>query len=527
MLLQLALLPLAAALVFPEPQHWAASGPPLPLGRLALSSPHGSARLQRVLARYRPLLAAAAGGVGSGPAVEVEVRLSPANTPEAAQLRAADEQGVSSGACYSYALTVSAEPPRVGIEACSAFAAGYALESLLQLAHGGQLPHSRIEIRDAPQYAWRGLMLDGGRRFFPVPLVKNLLDTMAAVKLNVLHLHVSDMCRFGVESKLFPNLTAALVGAQGGFYTQRDVREIVAYAADRGVRVVPEFDVPGHARGMLPIEGKVHFCSADATRSQLYNDPKGETFGAVRALIAEMAALFPDEVLHLGCDETSVEGPCSLVSTFSFERKLASAVASELGKTAAGWEEMAFNAGAATQQTIVFAWTRHTAKDVTATGRRAVESRSSAFYFTEAAPGGPHGWARSWYDIAAGVPANETSLLLGGEMSMWSDTYCFTDQCGASRGPEPVGAALFPPGKDEEFGRSIGGMIWPRGFVGAHAFWNFASSVDPASDNFTAAVWRLNDQLQQRGSFTCPSHCSCDQLSACGKPYEQTQAILV
>merc|ERR1719343_1689139 len=123
-------------------------------------------------------------------------------------------------------------------------------------------------------------MLDAGRRFFPVPLVKNLLDTMAAVKLNVLHLHASDMCRFGVESKLFPNLTATLVGAQGGFYTQDDVHDLVAYAADRGIRVVPEFDVPGHARGMLPIEGKVHFCSADATRSQLYSDPQGQTYDA-------------------------------------------------------------------------------------------------------------------------------------------------------------------------------------------------------------------------------------------------------
>lgn len=526
MLLPLALLPLAAAIVFPEPQHWTASGPPLPVGRLTLTSPHDSARLQRVLARYQPHLAAVAGGE-AGPAVEVEVRLSPADTPEAARLRAADEQGVSSSTCYGYALTVSADPPRVDVEACSAFAAGYALESLLQLAQGGRLPHSRIEIRDAPQYAWRGLMLDAGRRFFPVPLVKNLLDTMAAVKLNVLHLHVSDMCRFGVESKLFPNLTATLVGTQGGFYTQDDVHDLVAYAADRGVRVVPEFDVPGHARGMLPIEGKVHFCSEDATRNQLYNDPQGETYGAVRALIGEMAALFPDEVLHLGCDETGVKGPCSLDSTFGFERKLSSAVASELNKTAAGWEEIAFDAGAATQQTIVYAWTGHTAKDVTATGRRAVESRSSAFYFTEAARGGPEGWARSWYDIATGVPANETNLLLGGEMSMWSDTYCFTEQCGASDGPAPVAAALFPPARDEEFGKSIGGMIWPRGFVGAHAFWNFASDVDPASDKFTAAVWRLNDQLRHRGSYTCPSNCSCDQLSACGRPYEQTQGILV
>jgi hexosaminidase len=99
-------------------------------------------------------------------------------------------------------------------------------------------------------------MIDTGRRFFPMPTVQNLLDTMAAVKLNVLHLHASDMCRWSVESKLYPNLTAALTGQMGGHYTQEDVKAMIKYAGDRGIRVVPEFDVPGHSRGMLPIEGE-------------------------------------------------------------------------------------------------------------------------------------------------------------------------------------------------------------------------------------------------------------------------------
>lgn len=123
-----------------------------------------------------------------------------------------------------------------------------------------------------------------------------------------------------------------------------------------------------------------------------------------------------------------------------------------------------------------------------------------------------------YYDIANGVPANETHLLLGGEMSMWTDTYCYTGQCGARSGT-PVGSPLFPPKRDAEFGQSVGGMIWPRGFVGAAAFWNFNASTDPSSESFVRAIWRLNDQLARRGSLTCPSHCSCDQLTACGKPY--------
>ena len=83
--------------------------------------------------------------------------------------------------------------------------------------------------------------VDTGRRFHPVPLVKTMLDGMAAVKLNVLHFHLSDQCRFAVESTRFPQLTANLTGIQAGHYTQADVRELVAYAKDRGIRVIPEF----------------------------------------------------------------------------------------------------------------------------------------------------------------------------------------------------------------------------------------------------------------------------------------------
>ncbi len=225
------------------------------------------------------------------------------------------------------------------------------------------------------------------------------------------------------------------------------------------------------------------------------------------------------QVMHLGCDETSVTGKCTLDSTFQFERRLATAVATEFGKTPEGWEEIYFNAGAATADTIVNAWSRHQAPEVTATGRRAVESHSANFYFTDAAPGGPDGWAKCWHDIGAGVPSNETQLLLGGEMSMWSDRYCYEAQCGAYSGSTPPGAALFPPAVDKEFGESIGGMIWPRGFVGASAFWNYNASVDPRSDEFVDSIWHLNDQLRQRGSLTCPSKCSCDFLTACGDPY--------
>lgn len=187
-----------------------------------------------------------------------------------------DSETLSVATRYDYTLTVTAD----GIEARGAtvYAALYALETLTQLVgRGGLLPaRVSLDVHDAPDYAWRGLMADAGRRFFPMPLLFNLLDTMAANKLNVLHLHASDMCRFGVESTAYPALTASLTGLHAGFYTHTNISALVKYATARGIRVVPEFDVPGHSRGFLPLnDTDVDFCSSDATASQLYNDPAG------------------------------------------------------------------------------------------------------------------------------------------------------------------------------------------------------------------------------------------------------------
>ena len=171
----------------------------------------------------------------------------------------------------------------------------YGMESLVQLADHvtGVLPHSTVTLTDTAQYNWRGLMIDSGRRFFPVDLVKNLLDTMAAVKMNVLHLHASDMCRFGVESKLHPELTESLTGIKAGYYSQDDIAELEAYANSKGIRLVPEFDVPGHSRGFRPIQG-IDFCTTDDSQSQLYGS--NATYDIVHDVLKEMSGLFSDKV---------------------------------------------------------------------------------------------------------------------------------------------------------------------------------------------------------------------------------------
>lgn len=104
-------------------------------------------------------------------------------------------------------------------------------------------------------------------------------------------------------------------------------------------------------------------------------------------------------------------------------------------------------------------------------------------------------------------------------MSMWTDTYCYIEQCGAFNGPNPVGAALFPPAMDLPWSQSVAGMIWPRGYVGAAAFWNYDASVNSQDPDFVNGIWVINDAVIANGGLACPSECECDQLSACGNPY--------
>merc|ERR1719506_724675 len=92
---------------------------------------------------------------------------------------------------------------------------------------------ARIAVEDFPDFVHRGIMIDTGRRFWPVPLVKNVIDVMSFNKLNVLHLHASDMCRVAVESKLFPELTESLGGIKEGHYAQEDIVDLIAYGRDR------------------------------------------------------------------------------------------------------------------------------------------------------------------------------------------------------------------------------------------------------------------------------------------------------
>jgi len=171
-----------------------------------------------------------------------------------------------------------------------------------------------VEIVDAPRFPWRGLLIDVVRHWQPREVIERNLDAMEAVKLNVLHLHLSDDQGFRVESRTHPRLHE--VATAGDYYTHDEIRGLVEYAADRGVRVVPEFGVPGHVTSWfvaypelgsdpdhppeLPRPGGGLFSHAlDPTRE--------ETYAFLDGLFGEMAELFPDSYVHVGGDEFSGE----------------------------------------------------------------------------------------------------------------------------------------------------------------------------------------------------------------------------
>eukprot|EP00037_Helgoeca_nana_P014814 m.138437 g.138437 ORF g.138437 m.138437 type:complete len:567 (+) comp22726_c0_seq1:53-1753(+) len=543
----------AAASVWPPPQTFIADGEPVRLApTFHATAPsatlNASPRLGRAIQRFDALIFSlnlSARAAASATATPSRVPSPPMPSPllSTLDIDVSGDLSESLGTTTDcrYTLTLSDNGTRAAVTAPTIYGAMYALETFVQLVdrEHGTLPATALLIDDAPDYGWRGLLVDVGRRFAPVPLLQNLIDTMAAVKLNVLHLHLSDFCRFGVESALYPELTASLGpgSPNAGFYTHADIAELVSYGGDRGVRIVPEVEIPGHALGLLPLAsvGGLEFCNTCAygptgngsgttcKPSQLWGTPG--TTKVLKALLGEMAALFVDDVFHIGADETFVKPGaaerCDANTTAALEKAVVAAVANDFHKTPAGWEQVLFETGAATNATIVYAYISGASR-VTATGHRAVVSNGSALYFTAAAPGGPKGWAKLWYDIGFDVPPSQKHLVLGGEMSMWTDTYCSPRECGAMPAYHTeLGGALYARSQDAAYGKSLGGMVWPRGYVGAGAFWNWDASTDATSAEFAAKIWAVNDGLAARGALVCPSNCSCDQMTACGKPYMQ------
>lgn len=234
-----------------------------------------------------------------------------------------------------YTLTVNKDG--VKINASSGAGLFYGLQTLMQIfpstaSNNESIAIPYVTINDKPELKWRGAMLDVGRHFFPVSFVKKYIDLMAAYKLNTFHWHLTEDQGWRIEIKKYPKLTEisafrdeTIIGAQqqyknksdfkfdgtpyGGFYTQDEIRDVVAYAQERYVTIVPEIEMPGHSTAILAAYPELACKPGDydvITSWGVYPDivcPSEETFQFFENVLSEVVALFPGEYVHIGGDE--------------------------------------------------------------------------------------------------------------------------------------------------------------------------------------------------------------------------------
>ena len=210
----------------------------------------------------------------------------------------------------SYNLSISVSGVKLTAETDLGVMRG--LETMLQLLDADQDGYffHTVEIKDTPRFPWRGLLIDGCRHFMPLDVIKRNLDGMAAVKMNVMHWHLSEDQGFRVECNTFPQLHQLC--SDGYYYTQAQIQEVIEYAANRGIRIVPEFDIPGHATSWLVAFPELASAPGPYTIERkwgifdpTFNPTIEETYEFFDKFFREMCQLFPDDYMHIGGDENS------------------------------------------------------------------------------------------------------------------------------------------------------------------------------------------------------------------------------
>jgi hexosaminidase len=379
-----------------------------------------------------------------------------------------------------YSLRVT--PMGVSIDAPTSLGVLRALATLQQLpiTEKKQRYLPEVDIQDQPRFKWRGLLIDAARHFMPLPVLKRNIDAMAAVKLNVLHWHLTDDQGFRVESRVLPRLHE--VGGADGYYTQAEVKEVLAYAAARGIRVLPEFDVPAHtiawiaAYPRLASNDSVYGVYKSWRTANVALDPTRETtYTLLDSLFQEMTGLFPDPYFHIGGDENDgrqwrrnariadfmrekgmVKADGKTVDKHQlqtyFNRRVL-AMLQKQGKIMVGWDEIL--GPDLPKEAVVQSW--HGKKwlnDAVKQGHPAVLSEG---YYLDLNYSAAAHYASD--PLPAGTPLTpeEQKLVLGGEATMWAE---FADSV------------------------IVDSRIWPRAAVVAERLWSAQAATQDVADMY-------------------------------------------
>jgi hexosaminidase len=397
---------------------------------------------------------------------------------------------------------------KTSITASTVYGVLHALETLSQLVvfdfetEMYSVAHAPWSIQDEPRFPHRGLMMDTGRHFQTLDSIRNVISSLPYSKVNVLHWHMSDSQSFPMQSMTYPKLWEGAWSEQER-YTQADIAEIVAYAKDRGVRVMVEFDMPGHAAAWCP--GYPEVCPS-ASCTQPLNVANNATFDLITSLLGEMtgkksstsgnpSGLFPENLIHLGGDEvnTACWTKSPTISAWLKERnmtaddgyayfvKRAASIALAQGRSPVQWVEVFDHFGTKLdKRTIVHVWkAKSTLQAVVAAGYRALINNS---------PG-----SNSWYldhltvnwesvysnEPCEGIPAEQCKLVLGGQGEMWGETVDVSD---------------------------IDSTVWPRMAAIGERLWSPQAAVDAAQTDGTAhkRISAFRCLLNRRGIRAAP-----------------------
>jgi hexosaminidase len=337
----------------------------------------------------------------------------------------------------SYALDVRAA--QAVLKAPTDLGALHGLETLLQLLRRDQagwfLPV--VAIRDQPRFPWRGLMIDVARRWQPLEVIEREIDLMAVVKLNVLHLHLTDDQGFRIESLTHPELQKD--GSDGLYFTQAQMRGIIDYAAMRGIRVVPEFDIPGHATSWVVSHPELASLPGPYSIERQWGvfnpvlDPTNEaTYSLLADFLGEMAALFPDKFMHIGGDENNgvqwnansgiqayirAHGLSDNEGLHAYFNTRIAAILAKNGKRLVGWDEIANPA--LPRDCVIDSWRGTDALAASAAlGFDGI--LSNGYYIDLCYPASDH-YASDPIPASPALAPDQRAHILGGEATMWSE----------------------------------------------------------------------------------------------------------
>jgi hexosaminidase len=422
-------------------------------------------RLERASERFLRQLARQTG---------LPIALKPAKTAKATlviQTDHASKEVQEVGEDESYILDVSKASAR--LRAATLLGTMHGLQTFLQLVDvsPGGFAAPAITIQDKPRFPWRGLMIDSARHFIPLEVIRRNMEGMEAVKMNVFHWHLSENQGFRVESRKFPKLHE--LGSDALYYTQDEIRDLIAYARDRGIRVVPEFDMPGHStawfvghpelasgKGPYEIERKwgIFDPAMDPTNEKVYR--------FLDDLIGEMARIFPDHYFHIGGDEVNgkewdanpkiqafmkAHGIKNNEALQAFFSGRVQKLVTKHGKAVVGWDEVLVEG--VPKDIVIQSW-RGQASLARAAKQGYRGILSNGYYLDLGWSAARHYAVDPMSGDAANLSAEEKQRILGGESCMWAEYV----------NPENVDS-----------------RVWPRNAAIAERLWSPPEVRDPAS----------------------------------------------